>query len=61
MTAPLCDTLSIPGLEVQTSSPGMKDLPVAYRMGFFQDNAFLHPEIIVRPNGFSATPLPYKL
>ncbi len=56
------DTLEIPGL------PGRKayeispsDIEPVYTLGFFKDNALLHPELQVRQHGYSADPVPYQL
>jgi len=55
------DTLCIPGLKVPSARPELSDLPVAYQMSFFENNTLLHPEIVIRPDGYTATPLPYRL
>ena len=55
------DTLCIPGLEAKSAIPKLEDLPVSYKMSYFQNDTLLHPEIIIRPSRFSATPLPYRL
>lgn len=54
------DTLSLPGL------PGHKaysisKLDKAYEQGYFKDNQYLHPELTVTGQGYSAVPLPYRL
>ena len=55
------DTLSIPGLEAKSTITKLEDLPVCYKMSYFQNDTLLHPEIIIRPSRYSATPLPYRL
>lgn len=55
------DTLCIPGLEAKSTVTQLEDLPVCYKMNYFQNDTLLHPEIIIRPSRFSATPLPYRL
>ena len=55
------DTLCIPGLEAKSAIPKLEDQPVCYKISYFQDNTLLHPEIVIRPSRYSATPLPYRL
>lgn len=57
MTVHVPDTLCIPLPEEDPAA----ELPSALDLGFFQNNALLHPEVPVRPNGMVATPLPYRL
>lgn len=44
------DTLEIPGLEGRQAY-SVNSLTPCYELGFFKDNALLHPEITVRPQG----------
>jgi hypothetical protein len=57
MTETQHDTLCI----LLPKSDPLEGLPSAYDLGFFQDNTFIHPEVVGRPNGVVATPLPYRL
>lgn len=56
------DTLSIPGVPGHDPTVShWDDAGIVYKLGFFQDNPLLHPEIVVKPHGFVADPLPYRL
>lgn len=55
------DTLEIPGLHAKSPFPVLDDLPVCYKMGFFQHNKLLHPEVELHQSGYSGIPLPYQL
>lgn len=57
MTETRHDTLCI----LLPKSDPLEGMPSAYDLGFFQDNALIHPEVVARPNGVAATPLPYRL
>lgn len=55
------DTLCIPGLEAKSAFLKLEDLPLCYKMSYFGNDSMLHPEIVIRPSQFVATPLPYRL
>lgn len=55
------DTLEIPGLKARNPYAFIDSMPTAYRQSFFAQNKLLHPELVVRPSGYVAQPLPYQL
>ena len=55
------DTLNIPGLVGKNPYASLDSMPAAYQQSFFAENTLLHPELEVRPTGFVATRLPYRL
>lgn len=55
------DTLEIPGIKARDPYAFIDSLPAGYRQGFFAQNPMLHPELVVRPSGYVAHPLPYQL
>jgi len=55
------DTLNLPGLVGRNPYAFLDSLPVAYRQGYFEGDSLLHPEIRVRPSGYAAESLPYRL
>lgn len=54
------DTLNIPGLVGKSPYVSLDSLSV-YRQSFFAENSLFHPELEVRPTGYVAHPVPYRL